>query len=96
MSVLFLVLFWAAVTRLHNLLAFFPQSDRMRFPTQKRPPSGACSPLGSSYSGSCHCSTCLCIRFRKHLTHTHHFLTLWRHCAPPNSKLRLNHGALRR
>lgn len=31
MSVLFLVLFWAAVARLHNLLAF-PQGDRCGFP----------------------------------------------------------------
>ena len=69
--VLFLVLFLAAVARLHCPLAFFPQSDPMRFPTQELPPSGACSlPLGPSYIVAATAPRCSCIRFRKHLTHT--------------------------
>jgi hypothetical protein len=69
--VLFLVLFWAAVSRLHCPLAFFPQSDRCGFPLKHfRQPALARYLLVGPTIVAAAAPRCLCIRFRKHLTHT--------------------------
>lgn len=70
MFVLFLVLFWAAVARLHCWLSSL-KATRCGFPLKNFRHPAACSlPLGPSYIVAATAPRCSCIRFPKHLTHT--------------------------